>query len=340
MEILIRMLRRAEIPAANGTTVLLEAKPIDAITRADVEAVRIWRRREQANGGSRPGAKQGEVGTNRLLSRLRHVFSWAIAEGHVSETPFKRGGVTVVKLEASVEGARTRRLDAGVEPELLKHADAHLRALLVGALSTGCRIGELLTLQWFQIRRDDKDQARWIVLPAIKTKTAEARVLPIGPRLRAELEMRRHGPDGMEQPSDAYVFGNEAGECVRSVRRSWEDTVLRAHGHTPVRVRGKLSTASRAAYLAIDLHVHDLRRQFACSLLESGAALHDVQAFLGHANITTTSRYLQSAPVRLEQALARMEKLGGFAHDSHTAAEEAPTEPPDPTPESSLKSLN
>ena len=29
--------------------------------------------------------------------------------------------------------------------------------------------------------------------------------------------------------------------------------------------------------------------------------------FLGHANITTTSRYLKSAPVRLAQALERME---------------------------------
>jgi hypothetical protein len=42
-----------------------------------------------------------------------------------------------------------------------------------------------------------------------------------------------------------------------------------------------------------------------------------VQAFLGHANITTTSRYLQSAPVRLEQALTRMEAAAGFAQDSH-----------------------
>ena len=29
--------------------------------------------------------------------------------------------------------------------------------------------------------------------------------------------------------------------------------------------------------------------------------------FLGHANITTTSRYLRSTPVRLAQALERME---------------------------------
>ena len=56
-----------------------------------------------------------------------------------------------------------------------------------------------------------------------------------------------------------------------------------------------------------DLHFHDLRREFACRLLESSADLHDVRDFLGHANITTTSRYVRSTPVRLAQALERME---------------------------------
>jgi len=63
----------------------------------------------------------------------------------------------------------------------------------------------------------------------------------------------------------------------------------------------------RAALREIDLHFHDLRREFACTLLESSAGMHDVQKFLGHANITTTSRYLESSPVRLVAALARME---------------------------------
>ena len=56
-----------------------------------------------------------------------------------------------------------------------------------------------------------------------------------------------------------------------------------------------------------DLHFHDLRREFACRLMESSADLHDVRDFLGHANITTTSRYVRSTPVRLAQALERME---------------------------------
>jgi integrase len=179
-----RLMRRAEVLAAEGATVRLEQKPIDAISKADVEAVRAWRRQQQTAGHTRAGEKAGEVGINRLLSRMRHVFTWAVVEGHCDTTPFRRGPVAVVKLNARAEGARTRRLAPGEEADLLKHANPHLRALIVAALSTGCRIGELLSLQWQQIRYDDKGDARWLVLPSEKTKTAEARVLPIGPRLR------------------------------------------------------------------------------------------------------------------------------------------------------------
>jgi integrase len=233
-----------------------------------------------------------------VLSRLRHIFAWAIAEGYLTETPFKRGPVAVVKMEASVEGARTRRLEPsmpladgtvhdGEETRLLKHAGSHLRALIVAALSTGARLGELLSLQWSQIRWDEKGEARWIMLPPTKTKTAQARSIPIGPRLRAELTMRRQGPDGKEHALDAHVFGSECGERVTSIRTAWELTCERAS------IRG--------------LHFHDLRREFASRLLESRSDLHDVALFLGHAAITTTSRYVQSTPARLERALARME---------------------------------
>ena len=70
-----------------------------------------------------------------------------------------------------------------------------------------------------------------------------------------------------------------------------------------------------------ELHFHDLRREFACRLLESRAELHDVRDFLGHANITTTSRYLRSTTLRLERALTLLER-----HDAGTnhGAQEPP----------------
>jgi integrase len=143
--------------------------------------------------------------------------------------------------------------------------------------------------------------------------------------LQAELAMRRHAPDGTVLPPDAYVFGTAVGDRVRSFRRAWESAVFAAHGQTPIRVRGKLTAASQAIYHAIDLHFHDLRREFASRLLETGAAIHDVRELLGHASISTTSRYLQSAPSRLHQAVQRLDAAAFGAEDD---ADDAATSKP------------
>ena len=116
------------------------------------------------------------------------------------------------------------------------------------------------------------------------------------------------------------VFGNEVGEPVKSIRTAWELACERAQ------IR--------------DLHFHDLRGEFASRLLESRADLHDVQMFLGHAAITTTSRYLQSTPVRLERALARMEAAGGFSQETSKPAAEPPSAAPTPDARNAPQSLN
>lgn len=337
------LIERTSVPAANGSTVTLGQKSIAAIMKADVEAFREARRatftdsqrameevaalaaeiatmkrgpartalREKARelrraAKSRSGRKNGEVGINRHLARFRHVFSWAIEEGYINETPFKRSGQTVVRLATRMENARTRRLEPGEEQRLLAAAGPHLRSLIVAALTTGCRVGELLSLTWEQVRFDDHGNPRWIVLPANKTKTGENRTIPVGLRLRAELSMRRHDPAGEELPSTANVFGNEVGEAVGSIKTAWRATCRRAGVN--------------------DLHFHDLRREFASRLHESSGSLHDVQEFLGHANVTTTSRYLKSTPLRLEKALEDMESRSirtSFAQNADRAGQSA-----------------
>ena len=271
----IGIIRRIAVPAVHRTTILLEEKSFTDMTTGDVKIVQAARR------------SHGLVGCNRLMARLRHIFTWSIAEGLTERSPFTRGGVSLVKLDHRAETERTRRLQRGERTRLLQHAHPHLQALIIAALSTGCRRGELLSLQWSQIRRDEHGAARWIELPASKTKTNDLRVIPVSSDLRAVLEMRRTDPMGHPLPPDAYVFGNAVGEPLTSIRTAWRNTCRRAG------IR--------------DLHFHDLRREFACRLLESSADLHDVRDFLGHANITTTSRYLRSTPVRLAQALERME---------------------------------
>jgi integrase len=271
------------------------------ITPADVEAIRAARRAALAaptKGVRRAGAKAGEVGINRLLARLRHVFVWAIGQWLVDTTPFKRHDVTTIKLDQRAETARQRRLGPGEETALLDHADPHLRALIVAALFTGCRLGELLSLQWGQIRTDEHGTARAIHLTAQQTKTNKARAIPVGPRLRAELAMRRHAPDGTAHPDTAYIFGNDVGEPVASIRTAWEKTC--------------------AAAGITGLHFHDLRRESGSRLLEAGVPLHVVRDWLGHENITTTSTYLASTLQHLASALDRLDPEPADPNLSHT----------------------
>ena len=151
--------------------------------------------------------------------------TYSIRLGYVDRTPFKRQTETVVRL--SEELPRDRRLESDEESKLLMHAAPHLYAVIVAALETGMRRGEILSLQWKQVEgmkvamKDDVATVAWapkaeIFLPAGKTKTKRDRRIPIGSRLKAVLEMRRLDPDGAPLQLDGYVFGNR---CRPSLNR-------------------------------------------------------------------------------------------------------------------------
>ncbi len=279
----------------------------------------------------------GTTAANRDLALLRHMFRWAIAQDHVERTPFKKGGESVI--QQSQEQHRRRRLQVGEGDRLLAACGEHLRAIVEAAIETGCRRGELLSLQWNQVRFEPKAE---ILLPAQKTKTKRDRSVPMSARLRAILEMRRDDPDGQPLPGDRHVFGNELGEPVQGFKRAWERAVLRAHGHRPsyrVRVVGEgqearkvrtaaLSAESRAALRAIDLHFHDLRREAGSRWLDSGVPLHRIQKWLGHANISQTSTYLMADSADDDEAMRRFEarqaELRRITTDAETGGIQSP----------------
>ena len=206
-------------------------------------------------------------------------------QGYVDQTPFQLHGVPAIKLNGRAERPRTRRLEDGEEERLVRHAPPHLRDLIIAALGTGFRRGELLSLRWSDI----KWSANVILLLADVTKPHQARDVPMSRRLRAVLDMRRHAPDGTRHGPDQCVFGNGVEEPVKSVRTAWENTCRRANIE--------------------DLHFHDLRREFDSLLRETpGMSDHEVRDWLGHGNITTTSRYLSTTRVGLQQALHRFEE--------------------------------
>jgi integrase len=175
-----------------------------------------------------------------------------------------------------------------------------LRALVIALLETACRVGELLSLQWRQIRWDHNE----IYLPGPAVKAQRDRFVPMSHRLRAALEMLRHRPDGQEFGPEAFVFGSETGKRIESVKTAWRLTCGRAG------IEG--------------LSIHDLRREAASSLHESGTPLAYVSQFLGHAQIATTSRYIQASRLGMQEWIKRVEPTRNatreaVAHPLHTA---------------------
>lgn len=271
MEWMVNALKRVEIPARNGQMVKLADKPMTEITTADVEAVRVhWPlKTKQPKGGT--------TGPDRNLKRLRHMFNWSIRMGIVASSPFRIAHLPAITFDT--EESRVRRLEGDEEQRLRKAAQAEdspwLDHLIVAALDTGCRRGELLTLQWSQVHWPDNRKRGHLFLPAVKTKTKRDRAVPISDPLLAVLEMRKHAPDGTEHGPDAYVFGNEVGELRKDFGNQWD------------RIRETAKTE--------DLHFHDLRRECASRWLESGVVpLTDISAWLGHTDIKTTSIYLHA----------------------------------------------
>ncbi len=278
----------------------------------------------------------GLVGVNRNVRALRALFNWAIRVGYVEATPFKRGTEPVVKLWK--EPRRSRRLDTDTNEEarLLAVCASRLRGIIVAALETGCRLGEILSLQWSQVHglRVMGSRVTWapraeLVLPWTKTKARRDRRIPISSRLRHVLEMRRLDPAGQALPMDSYVFGNEIGQQVKDCKRAWLTAVLKANEHTPSYTKSKnLTVASRAALKKINLHFHDLRREAGSRWLEGGVPLHTIRDWLGHTSIAQTSTYLvgtiQTQHDAMRQYEVRRAALQQLATDSLTGGRKRP----------------
>lgn len=267
------------------------------------------------------------VAANRDLQLRRAMFSWAVGRDHLERTPFKKGTETVIKLAR--ETKRRRRLQPGEAERLLAACGPHLRAVVEAAIETGMRRGELLSMQWWQVRFAPKAR---LFLPRRKPKRR-----PSG-RCRSRRGLRRFSrcrrtavelTDGPEAVGpNAYVFGNAIGQPVKNIKRAWQIALLVAHGYKPRyverfiqngkrrrKVRTAMLTPECLATLAqIDLRFHDLCREAGSRWLDHGVPLHTIRDWLGHTNIAQTSTYLMAESADGDEAMRRYEeRLGSTA---------------------------
>ncbi len=218
---------------------------------------------------------------NRELEALGKIFTLAMQHKITNENPCKR-------VKHFIENnARTRFLQPDEEARLIDALllNPTLTTIVVMAIHTGMRRGEILKLEW----RDVDFQAGQIHVR--DTKTGHDRFIPINAKVRAELESLPR------EKAARWVFpgSGKTGHLVE-IKKAW-------------------ATALNLAGVE-NFKFHDLRHTAGSRLAAVGTHPMVMMELLGHRNLQTTKRYTHATDEAKRQAVAALEK---FAQPSTTA---------------------
>jgi integrase len=267
-----RWVLKIHLVPAFGTTRL------DRIGPAEIEAYKAEKLKEA----------QSKKSINNHLTVLRKLLNLAVEWGVLGHAP---------KVKAfKVPPQDYEFLSLEETPRLLVAVDHNWRCMVVVALRTGLRLGELLALKWHDI---DLKAGRIIVRRSLwqdqegSPKSGRNRLVDLSDEALAALKAHQHlrGP---------YVFCHEDGGRL-------------AHSE----VKEIVPRACKRAGLAKRLTWHDLRHSFASHLVMRGATLKAVQELLGHATIDMTMRYSHLSPDVRRQTVKLLDQPVPEAAEQH-----------------------
>jgi integrase len=182
---------------------------------------------------------------NRDLEALRHILFWAVDEGLLTANPLSRMRLIPERRKpCSVLG-----LDE--EQQLLAASAPHLRIIIITAIDTGMRRGELLNQRWEHIDFN----RNLLFVSQSKTAGGEGREIPFTNRIY-ELLLAERKEEGL-----LFTF---KGKPIRVIKTAWKAAVRRAG----IRYR----------------RFHDLRHTFNTRLMEAGVMQEVRKALMGHSS--------------------------------------------------------
>jgi integrase len=216
---------------------------------------------------------------NRELALLRAMLNDAIYNGWLARSPFlnAKGLVSLAdetKRERILTFDEERRLiEACNEFVMLEYERSgkkitakaksnreHLKPLIIAALDTAMRFGELTKLCW----RDVDFDKRTINILAFNTKTAKTRSVGMTERVFVELsQLWKQSPRDL----DALVFG-----IKNNVKRSF-------------------TSACRDAKIE-GFHFHDCRHTAITRMIQAGLSPMEIMKISGHTQMNTFARYV------------------------------------------------
>ena len=204
----------------------------------------------------------------RELVILSSVINTAIKEWGIN---LQSNPVSMVSLPKIARG-RDRRLEAGEEEKLLA-CSGELKRIIIVALETGMRRGEILN-----IKRSHIDLAHQTLLIPI-TKTDTPRTIPLSSRAIEALREQLRGSDNVISIEETTLFSYTARGLSGAFLR-----LCRKHGLG-------------------NLHFHDLRHEATSRFFEKGLNPVEVATITGHKDTRMLMRYTH---LRAEDLVKRL----------------------------------
>jgi len=209
--------------------------PVVRLTKATADE---FRRQRQSQGAIK------DATVNRDLETLRHILYWAVDQRMLQSNPLRR-------LRMPRERRLKRQVLSVAEEELLLGAAfPHVRNIIMAALDTGMRRGEITSQRWEDV---DLSQ-RVLFVTRSKTPQGESREIPLTQRLFNLLRNKRKG--------EGATF-DHLGRKLHYFKGGWRKS-LKASGIRHIRF-------------------HDLRHTFNTRLMEAGVMQETRMALMGHA---------------------------------------------------------
>lgn len=274
--------KSAKAEAVQTTQLLWWKEKLGYHTLGDVTPALITECRDELLKGNiarkdiKTDKQRSPATVNRYLAALSHAFTVAVNEwGWLDDTPMRKVS------KAKEPRGRTRYLSDDERAALLdackQSTNPALYLVVVLALSTGMRRGEIMNLAWPQV---DLKQGR---ITLFETKNKEIRVVPLVGHAKDLLKSH-----SKVRPIDTDLLFPSAANRQKpeDLEKAWRFALERAN----------LS----------DFRFHDLRHSAASYLAMNGASLAEIAEVLGHKTLQMVKRYAHLSEAHTSKIVSKM----------------------------------
>lgn len=252
---------------------------MDKLTASDINKI-LDRMRQK---GGRDGNGCAPATIKHVLGLIKRLYNWA-DENDLYDGPNPAAKIKSPSLDNCVTNYLSKFKLARLRMTLKRWPNQRAALIVLFALYTGCRRGELFKLIWVDIDLQNK-------LFKLRDPKGKSATLPINNKAFNVLLQAKELNKKMKSK---WVFPNRYGQQRKHIGSTWE------------RIKRKAS-------LPKDFRFHDLRHTFATYLASSGEVdIYTLQKLLNHQSPAMTQRYAHLTNDALKRGSEKIDEIKWF----------------------------